>query len=89
MEKQITYINKQIEDVENELIKELKEEKEESIDSGSEVDSTSIKIEKEINEVINIKKEELTTKKEKVTKKIDSLTSHVTELNTNIDSVTK
>jgi hypothetical protein len=57
IEKQITNINKQIEDVENQLTKELKHEREESIDSGSEVDETSIKIEKELTSDIKIKKE--------------------------------
>lgn len=89
IEKQITNINKQIENVENQLTKELKHEREESIDSGEEVDETSIRIDEEITSEVKHKKDILTEKKTNITKKIEDYTKHVETLESNIQTVTK
>jgi len=89
IEKQITNINKQIEDVENQYTKELKRERDESIDAGEEIDETSISVEKEITKEVTHKKEELTEKKKNITTKIESLTKKTEELETNIQTITK
>lgn len=88
-ERQVTNIQHQIEQVENTLTREIKEEREESYEAGEETDTTAIESEEEITTLIEEKRTDLTSKKEKTTSKIETLTSKTTELEEHISSVTK
>ena len=89
MEHEVTNIQHQIEEVESQLIQELKDEKDESLDAGDDVDESAIEAETEITEQIENKKSDLEAKKEKAKGKVSSLTSKSSELESTITSTTK
>jgi hypothetical protein len=64
MEKMVTSVSKQIEDAENSLTSEIKQEKEESLDAGEENDEDAAEAESELTSQIEEKKGELVAEKE-------------------------
>jgi len=64
MEKMVTSVSKQIEDAENALTSEIKQEKEESLDAGEENDEDAAEAESELTAQIEEKKGELIAEKE-------------------------
>jgi hypothetical protein len=64
MEKMVTSVSKQIEDAENALTSEIKQEKEESLDAGEENDEDAAEAGSELTAQIEEKKGELIAEKE-------------------------
>jgi hypothetical protein len=89
IEKQVSTIQTQIEEVQKQLIKEIKYEKEESLEVTEEEDTTTIEAEAELTKEIESKKTELEEVKTKVTSKIETLTSKTTDLEETIEKTTK
>ena len=95
IEKQVTNVQVQIEQVENVLVQEIRHEKEESFEAGDisitgeYTDTIAVEAESELTTLIEKKKTDLTSQKTKITSKIESLTSKTTALESTIDSTTK
>ena len=89
IEKQVTNVQVQIEEIENQLVQQIISEKEESFEAGETTDFVAKEADEELTTLIEKKKTDLTEQKTKVTSKIETLTSKTTDLESTVSSSTK